>query len=234
MTKLKLGLKWAIILEQDEPFNSNIADVFVLDLFETPASLVKSLKDQGKIVIAYFSAGSYEPWRPDARLYPKKAIGKKMRGWDEYWVNLNIFCLAPGEIDRHRMYLAHIKGFDGVDFDNVDLYQQDSGFNISREDSCHALKMLSFYAHEYDLLCGLKNCSELVPKLVDLFDFSINEQASEYKEQYAYSAFTKLGKPVIEIEYKKPTKPTIDIAKQLKYELLYYPSENLNAKFTRY
>ncbi len=232
MTKLKLGLKWAIILEQDEPFNSNIADVFVLDLFETPASLVKSLKDQGKTVIAYFSAGSFEPWRPDAKLYSKADIGKKMKGWDEYWVNISSYKIR--DIIKSRIYMAHVKGFDGVDFDNVDLYQQKSGFGFCETTNISFLGSIAGQAHDFGLVCGLKNCPELAAYLVGDFDFSINEQASEYNEQNEYYFFTKFGKPVIEIEYKKPSKATIDKAKKLKYELLYYPSENLKANFVRY
>gem|GEM_PF-6595113 len=53
-------------------------DVYVIDLFDTNISQVKTLQSKGKKVIAYFSAGSYEDWRTDANSFKNPIIGKKM------------------------------------------------------------------------------------------------------------------------------------------------------------
>lgn len=121
------GLTWQIVLSDPISLPPNATtvtpnvDVFDLDLFETPIETIQTLHRLGKKVIAYFSAGSWEPGRPDSNEFAKKDLGKKMEGWEkEKWVDVR------SERVRHimaaRLRLAAEKGFDGVDPDNVDGY----------------------------------------------------------------------------------------------------------------
>ncbi len=65
-------------------------DVFNLDLFDTPSSVIGKLHRQGVFVICYFSAGSYEDWRPDASSFPQEVLGKDMEGWPgEKWLDIS-------------------------------------------------------------------------------------------------------------------------------------------------
>jgi hypothetical protein len=59
-----------------------------VDLFDQ-ASLIPNLKSQGHSVICYFSAGSWESWRPDASdpNWEYIKIGK-MGDWDEIWLDV--------------------------------------------------------------------------------------------------------------------------------------------------
>ncbi|MFQ5739279.1 MAG: endo alpha-1,4 polygalactosaminidase [Acidobacteriota bacterium] len=40
-----------------------------------------SLHAQGRKVICYISAGSWESWRPDAGQFPSYLLGKPLSGW---------------------------------------------------------------------------------------------------------------------------------------------------------
>lgn len=65
------------------------AEVFIVDLFETPAASVAALHALGRKVVAYFSAGTAEDWRADVRGIPKGEVGGKMDGWaGERWVDV--------------------------------------------------------------------------------------------------------------------------------------------------
>ncbi len=54
--------------------------VFNLDLFETSSSVIEALHQRGVFVMCYFSAGSYEDWRPDSSRFLSEVLGKEMEG----------------------------------------------------------------------------------------------------------------------------------------------------------
>ena len=75
----------------------------------------------GKKVICYFSAGSYEDWRPDASEFKKEDLGRDLDGWPgEKWLDLDSENVR--RVMKGRVELAKEKGCDGVDPDNVDGY----------------------------------------------------------------------------------------------------------------
>ncbi|MEZ4606426.1 MAG: endo alpha-1,4 polygalactosaminidase [Deinococcales bacterium] len=85
--------QWQLQGELDLSFEVEMYD---LDLFDTPMETIQALQARGKKVVCYFSAGSFEPWRTDAELFPKELIAKKMKGWDEWWLDIrNLDLLKP-------------------------------------------------------------------------------------------------------------------------------------------
>jgi hypothetical protein len=100
--------------------NPNV-DIFDIDLFDNPKSTVDALHKLGKKVIAYFSAGSFEPGRPDSRDFKSSDVGKGLDGWpEEKWLDLNSENVR--DIMSKRIELAAQKGFDAIDPDNIDGY----------------------------------------------------------------------------------------------------------------
>ena len=70
-------------------------------------------------MLCYFSAGSYEPGRPDAGEFKEEDLGSELEGWPgERWVRLGSERVRG--VMRRRVELASRKGCDGVDPDNVD------------------------------------------------------------------------------------------------------------------
>lgn len=59
---------------------------------------------------------------------------------------------------------------------------------------------------------GLKNAGDIIPKVIDFIDFSVNEQCAEFSECDKFSPFIKAGKPVFHIEYPSGA-PKIDAAR---------------------
>ena len=128
----QIVLQNAILLDASAPAPTPDVDVFDIDLFDTPVETIARLHALGKKVVCYFSAGSYEPGRPDSGDFQEGDMGKGLDGWPgERWLRLgseNVRGIMVG-----RVRLAHEKGCDGVDPDNVDGFV--SGFFLFMVDA---------------------------------------------------------------------------------------------------
>jgi hypothetical protein len=177
------------------------ADMYDVDLFDTPASTVATLHGQGRRVTCYIDAGSYEPGRPDSESFPASVLGSGLESWPgEKWLDVRqIDTLAP--IMRKRLDLCKSKGFDAVEADNVDGYSNSSGFPLSADDQLRYNRFLASETHARGLSIGLKNDFDQVAQLQPDFDFAISEQCYEYDECGALKPFTAAGKAVFEVEY---------------------------------
>ncbi|WP_456433301.1 endo alpha-1,4 polygalactosaminidase [Nitratifractor sp.] len=177
------------------------ADVYDLDLFDTPVETIEALHDRGIRVICYFSAGSWEPWREDAGAFPDAVKGKKMQDWDERW--LDIRSPAVRVIMQRRLDLAKAKGCDGVEPDNVDGYSNDTGFELSGRDQILYNRFLALQAHHRGLSIALKNDLAQAAELEPWFDFALNEQCHEFDECDLLDPFIRAGKAVFNAEYAR-------------------------------
>lgn len=118
---------WQIVLENALALSSSNASispdvqVFDIDLFDNADTVISALHGLDKKVICYFSAGSYEPNRPDSSEFQASDMGKVLSGWPgEKWLNIS----SPNvqRIIGARIQLASQKSCDAVDPDNVDGY----------------------------------------------------------------------------------------------------------------
>jgi len=178
------------------------AEMFDVDLFDTPVEVIEELHKKGSKVICYFSAGTYESWRPDAYKFPKEIIGKPLEDWPgERWLDIRqIDKLSP--IMEARLDLAVEKGCDGVEPDNVDGYKNDTGFPITYEDQLRYNIWLARRAHQRGLSVGLKNDLEQVRELEPYFDWALNEECFSYDECEYLLPFIEHGKAVFGVEYE--------------------------------
>jgi hypothetical protein len=176
-------------------------DAFNLDLFDTPTEIIIELKERGVFVICYFSAGSYENWRPDAHKFPDDILGYELEDWPgERWLDIRqIPALSP--IIESRMDLAVQKGCDGVDPDNLDGYENKTGFPLTGNDQLVFNRYLAQTAHDRGLKIGLKNDLNQIQELVDDFDWILNEECFTYQECDQLLPFLNANKPVFVIEY---------------------------------
>ena len=177
------------------------AAVYDIDLFENPATVVKALHAAGRKVVCYVSAGSWEPYRPDATGFPASVLGRPVEGFpDERWLDIRqLDVLTP--IMGARLDLCRSKGFDAVEPDLVEVYGERSGFPITAGDQLAYNRRISDLAHARGLSVGLKNDAGQVRELVGFFDFAVVEQCAQYDECPAYEPFVRAGKAVFEAEY---------------------------------
>jgi len=174
------------------------AGVYEVDMFDTNDSVIASLKP--KKVICYINAGVWEERRSDAGDFNPEALGKSLNiSEDERWLDIRREDVR--EIMLKRMDLAVEKGCDGVDFDNVNGYLNDTGFDLTYSDQFEYNRFLAISAKKRGLLAGLRNDSLQILDLRDYFDFSVAEKCLEYNECRLYLPFAEENKPVYDIEY---------------------------------
>lgn len=213
------GTTWQIQL-QGEISTEWEVEMYDIDLFDTPEATIEKLHNDGRIVICYFSAGSYEDWRDDADQFPAKVIGKPLEGWEgENWLDIRqIDLLSP--VMSARLDLAVEKDCDGVDPDNVNGYTNDTGFPLTYDDQLAYNIWLSEQAHERGLSIGLKNDLEQVEALVSNFDWALNEQCFTYEECDLLLPFIEAGKAVFGIEYEDQPENYCPLANKMKFSWL--------------
>jgi hypothetical protein len=180
------------------PTSTRVVDV---DGQDTSAATVRALHARGKMLICYISAGSLESYRPDASKFPKAVVGKVLDGWpQERWLDIRQrSVLLP--LMKARVAMCKSKGFDAMDFDNVDGYSNDTGFPLRASDQLAYDKALAGLAHAAGMRAVLKNALSLIPRLVTSFDAAVNEQCVQYSECGAYAPFVRAHKPVWVLEY---------------------------------
>lgn len=191
------------------------AEVFDVDWEETTAAQVQQLHAMGRRVICYVNAGAFEDWRPDAGAYPDDVLGAPLDDWEgERWVDIRrLDVLLP--IIAARMDVCRDKGFDAVEPDNLDGYQNDPGFDLTAEDQIRFNEAVAGLAHERGMSVGLKNDVEQVARLEPSFDFAVNEECLAYDECDSYRPFLAAGKAVLHVEYTEPTASLCSIARTM-------------------
>ncbi|MEV5572688.1 endo alpha-1,4 polygalactosaminidase [Spirillospora sp. NPDC052269] len=205
------------------------AQVYDVDLFETPAATVAKLKKAGRRTICYTAIGSAENWRPDYKRFPARVLGKKVADWPgERWVDIRqLNVLRP--IWAARLDQCKKKGFDGVEPDWMDGYKNDTGFKLTARDQLAFNRMLASMAHQRGLAIGLKNDLDQIPQLVGTMDFAVNEQCAQYGECGRLIPFIKAGKAVFHAEYELPVSKFCPTSRKLGLSSIRKPLE-LTAK----
>ena len=193
------GLIWQWQL--DEEVNATIdAQVYDVDLY-VDQSVIDGLHARGVKVICYISVGSWEDWRPDADQFPEEVLGNKYEGWKgERWLDIRQGeNLAP--LMRARLDLCAAKGFDGVEPDNIQIYDNETGFPLTYADQLAYARWLADEAHARGLAIGIKNAPDMVADSLAFFDFAITEDAYYYNWIQDMLPFVQAGKAVFAAEY---------------------------------
>lgn len=131
---------------QGTPKTINFKRIFV-DADEVSASWVEKMRRKTSL-FAYCSVGTWENWRKDAKDFPAASLGSGVDGWvGEKWLknNSKLFDIYVKRVN-HILAL----GFDGIDFDNVEICE--------REPSIKPLvKNIISYAKTNGLLISLRS-----------------------------------------------------------------------------
>lgn len=175
-------------------------DLYEVDLFDTPIATIQSLKDAGRAVLCYFSAGSWEDFRDDADSFPAAVLGNVYSGFpDERWLDIRSPTVLT--LMNTRLDLARQKGCDGVEADNVDGFGNASGFPLTAADQLAFNRRLFNGAHQRGLAVALKNDGDQAAELIDYVDLSVNERCHELGECGQLEEFIAAGKTVLNAEY---------------------------------
>jgi hypothetical protein len=204
------------------------AKIYDIDLFDNTKEHIKKLKNEGKIVICYINAGAYENWREDALEFPESVKGNSLDGWEgEKW--LDIRDEKVRDIMKKRLDLAKNKGCDGIEPDNINGYENNTGFNLTYGDQLEYNIFLSNEAKKRGLLIVLKNDLDQAHELVNYYDFLLAEEGIEFNESDKFLPFINNNKPVYDVEYNEIY---YNCSKAKNFHLLFLPKE-LNGSFVK-
>jgi hypothetical protein len=194
--------QWQLSGDLDTSYDVVAYDV---DLAETDTTTINDLHADGRIVICYFSAGTYESYRDDVDGLSEDVKGGSLDPpfQDELWLDTD----APSvrELVTSRLDVAVAKGCDAVEPDNVDGYQNDNQLGLTAVTQLSFNRFVAAQAHLRGLSVGLKNDLDQLESLVDDFDWALNEECYSYDECERYSDnFIAQNKAVFHAEYVTP------------------------------
>jgi len=126
-----------------------------------------------------------------------------------------------------RLDACKSKGFDGIDADNVNGYENDTGFNITKEDSVAYIRWIANESHRRGMAFSLKNSERLIPYVVNDVDMLQSESCVRYSNCGYASQMTQANKPVFAVEYaelissNKFTSDACSAAEQYDFSMIY-------------
>jgi hypothetical protein len=187
--------------------------VYDIDLYEDSTvsgredvvarAAVAAIHRRGGVAVCYVDAGTWESWRPDAGRFPRAVLGRP-DGWPgERWLDIRqLGILLP--IMEARARRCQRAGFQAIDWDNVDGFDNRTGFPLTAAEQLRYDRSLAGIAHRLGLAAGLKNDYQQVGELAGDFDFAVDEQCLQYQECQLLEPFVRRGKPVYDVEYLAP------------------------------
>jgi hypothetical protein len=192
-------------LQNTPPDNTKDVGAYDIDGWGNDASEVTALHARGIKVVCYMDAGTYEPGRPDSADFPASLKGNAVQGWPgELW--LDVRPSGPNyaklqAIMRARFEVCQSKGFDAVEPDNLDSYQNHPGFSTTAADELAYNEWLASTAHGLGLAIFQKNDLDQIGELEPFFDGILDEECNQYSECDTLQPYVAAGKPAWDAEY---------------------------------
>ena len=196
------------------------ARFFSIDVSKS-AKTVRALQRRGRRVACYVNAGAWENFRGDKDAFPPEVLGARYEGFpEERWLDIRrIDLLAP--VLRARIDTCRAKGFDGVDPDNLNGFENETGFPLTADDQLRFNVWLANEVHARGLSVGLKNDGAQAGVLAPYFDWVIVESCIEQGNCGDYAPFTRARKAIFAIEYRRPTRRACAQAKRRKISVVF-------------
>jgi hypothetical protein len=185
--------------------NGEPVEAYDIDGFENSASEVTALHALNKHVICYIDVGTYEPGRADSAKFPASVQGAGVEGWPgEKWLDIgNLAVLEP--IMTARFQMCKEKGFDAVEPDNMDGFENNDGFSNTATQQLAYNEWVANEVHSLGMAVLQKNDGEQTQQLQPYFDGALDEQCNQYSECSSFQPYLTAGKPVLNAEYDLST-----------------------------
>jgi hypothetical protein len=184
-----------------------------MDGFDNSAATVAAFHARGQRAICYIDVGTWEDWRADASAFPSIVLGSG-NGWPgERWLDVGqLSVLEP--IMTARFQMCQQKGFDAVEPDNMDGYENSTGFAITSAQQLAYDTWIAQEVHSLGMAVFEKNDPDQAGQLEPYFDGVIDEQCNQYSACSSYQSYLRAGKPVLNAEYQSSLYPSFCAADQ--------------------
>jgi hypothetical protein len=204
--KPTIGMEWQWQLGCDTDKTCTNLEVqvpfYVIDAVGNPASTIAAIHKRGEHAYCYVDIGSWEDTRSDAAKFPASVLGDRYVGWPhERWLDIRqMGILAP--IMIARMEVCVQKDFDGVEFDNVEDYDNPTGFSITPEEAAYYTASMANKAHAMGLSTSWENAPTIIPALEPYMEALLFESCYNYQFCQKSAPMVQAGKWVGGVEYK--------------------------------
>jgi hypothetical protein len=177
-----------------------------MDGFDNSAATVARFHALGQKLICYIDVGTAEDFRSDDSAFPASVLGQT-NGWPgEKWLDVRqLSTLEPIMTARFRMCAE--KGFDAVEPDNIDGYENGTGFPITATQQLTYDEWVAHEVHALGMSVFQKNDPDQASQLQPYFDGALDEQCNQYSECSSFSPYLSAGKPVLNAEYQSSSYP---------------------------
>jgi len=184
-----------------------------IDGFDNSSGTVANFHAIGQRMICYIDVGTWENWRGDAGQFPDTVLGNS-NGWPgERWLDVRqLAALEP--IMTARFEMCQQKGFDAVEPDNMDGYENNTGFPITATEQLAYDTWIAQEVHSLGMAVFQKNDPDQAAQLEPYFDGVIDEQCNQYSECSSYRPYLNAAKPVLNAEYEASLYPSFCAADQ--------------------
>jgi hypothetical protein len=176
------------------------------DGFDNSATTVAKFHAQGQHAICYIDVGTWEKWRPDAHRFPASVLGRG-DGWPgERWLDIRrLSVLKP--IMTARFQMCRAKGFNAVEPDNLDGWENRTGFRLTGREQLVYDEWVARTVHSLGMAVFQKGDPDQSATLEPYFDGALDEQCHQYHECYKLLPYLRAHKPVLDAEYRRSLYP---------------------------
>ncbi len=192
-------------LTNTPPDNTKNVGAYDIDGWGNTAMEVATLHAKGIKVVCYMDVGTYESGRPDSTDFPEALRGKSVQGWPgEYWLDVEpsgADYATLQSIMRARFQVCKTKGFDAVEPDNLDSYENKPGFSTTSKDQLAYDEWVAETVHGLGMAVFQKNDLDQISTLLPYFDGILDEECNKYSECATLAPYTKAHKPAWNAEY---------------------------------
>jgi hypothetical protein len=208
--KPTIGMDWLWQLSCDTAGTCANLDVkvpfYVIDAMGNPASTVAAIHKRGEHAYCYVDIGSWEDKRADASKFPESVLGKTYIGWPhERWLDIRqLDILGPIMVARIKVCVQ--KHFDGVQFDNVQDWDNPTGFPITAAESAYYMAWMANQSHAMGLSTAWENAPTNVAVVQPYFEALIFESCYRFHFCQQSAPMINAGKWVGGVEYNPALK----------------------------
>ena len=121
------------------------------------------------------------------------------------------------------MDLASSIACDDIEPDNIDGYENDSGFPLTATDAVNFDNFLVSAAHARNMTIGQESCSDLASQFAEVFDWALVEECYQIGECAFYQPFSDRGKALLLAEYVSLQSAWCVGAKSRAFSLAQFP-----------
>ncbi len=176
------------------------ADLYVVDLDDASTTSIATIQTQGNLAFCHLSVGTRDAADPGSEELDAALVGNPVAAAPgEAW--LDIREKSVRDRARARLALAEAKGCDGVVLNRLDAHLQDSGFELTLDDTLAFVRRVANAAHELGLAVAQQDAPDLVEELLDYVDLMVDQRCHEQARCDDLQPFLDAGKPVLNAEY---------------------------------